>query len=51
MSLEAAGVPQSVIPTLAADAMNQQRLLVNNPVPVTEIDARQLYEKAWEGKR
>ncbi|EED36235.1 alcohol dehydrogenase II [Luminiphilus syltensis NOR5-1B] len=50
-SLEAAGVPLSAIPTLAADAMTQQRLLVNNPVPVSESDAVRLYEKAWEGLR
>jgi alcohol dehydrogenase class IV len=34
---------------LAADAMLQQRLLVNNPVEVTEVSALTLYEKAWSG--
>jgi alcohol dehydrogenase len=32
---------------LAADAMQQQRLLVNNPVPVAEADALAMYETAW----
>lgn len=50
-SLSAADVPKSMLPTLAADAMNQQRLLVNNPVPVDEHDALTLYERAWRGER
>lgn len=50
-SLEAAGVPQSALPRLAADAMNQQRLLVNNPVRVDEQAALVLYERAWRGDR
>jgi hypothetical protein len=29
--------------------MLQQRLLINNPVDVTEAAALQLYEKAWSG--
>ena len=48
-TLEAAGVPADDLPMLAADAMLQQRLLVNNPVEVTEACALQLYEKAWSG--
>jgi alcohol dehydrogenase class IV len=32
---------------LAREAMKQQRLLVNNPVPIGEEDARRLYEAAW----
>ena len=30
--------------------MKQQRLLVNNPVPISEDDARRLYEAANEPK-
>ncbi len=51
----AAGVPQrlrevgvgaSDLPLLARDAMKQERLLVNNPCPITEADALRLYEAA-----
>ena len=45
--LRDAGVTQDSLPTLAADAMLQQRLLVNNPVPVTEADALTLYRQAF----
>lgn len=32
---------------LAKDAMDQTRLLVNNPRPVTEDDARAIYQATW----
>ena len=32
---------------LAADAMKQTRLLVNNPRPLTEADALEIYGQAW----
>ncbi len=35
------------LPMLAADAMLQQRLLVNNPRPVSEADALNIYTQAW----
>ena len=41
------GIEQSDIPLLASEAMKQQRLLVNNPCPIDEGDARRLYEAAW----
>ncbi|MGH6706995.1 MAG: iron-containing alcohol dehydrogenase [Sphingomicrobium sp.] len=41
------GVPSEDIPMLAREAMKQQRLLVNNPCPIEEADARRLYEAAW----
>jgi alcohol dehydrogenase len=41
------GIPESDIPMLAKEAMKQTRLLVNNPVPIEEDDARRLYEAAW----
>ncbi|WP_416378670.1 iron-containing alcohol dehydrogenase [Burkholderia sp. B21-007] len=41
------GVTRSSLPTLAADAMKQQRLLQNNPVVVTDADALRLYEQAY----
>lgn len=40
-------VTRESLPLLAADAMQQQRLLINNPVEVTEADALRLYEEAF----
>lgn len=51
----AAGVPQRLrevgvgaehLDMLASEAMKQERLLVNNPCPIDEADARRLYEAA-----
>ena len=41
------GIAREVLPKLARDAMNQTRLLVNNPRPVDEASAMQIYEAAW----
>lgn len=41
------GIPEADIPMLAKEAMRQTRLLVNNPCPIEEEDARRLYEAAW----
>ncbi len=41
------GIPADAVPILAADAMKQTRLLVNNPREVTAADARAIYEAAW----
>jgi alcohol dehydrogenase class IV len=41
------GIPEGDIPLLAREAMRQERLLVNNPCPIKEEDARRLYEAAW----
>ena len=48
-TLSAADVPEADLPMLAADAMLQQRLLVNNPVEVDEAAALALYTAAWSG--
>mgnify|MGYP003627184131 CR=1 FL=1 len=40
-------IPRDFLPKLARDAMNQTRLLVNNPRDVTEADALSIYEAAW----
>ncbi|MBZ2188254.1 iron-containing alcohol dehydrogenase [Alcanivorax sp. JB21] len=40
-------VPEDAIARLAADAMLQQRLLVNNPRDVSEADAIAIYKAAW----
>lgn len=44
--LRAVGVDASHLDMLAAEAMKQQRLLINNPCPIAEGDARTLYEAA-----
>lgn len=41
------GIPQEAIPILAADAMKQTRLLVNNPRELNEADAAAIYRAAW----
>ena len=41
------GIAREEAPMLAREAMKQTRLLVNNPVEISEEDARRLYEAAW----
>ncbi|UUR08434.1 iron-containing alcohol dehydrogenase [Sphingomonas glaciei] len=41
------GIARDEAPMLAREAMKQTRLLVNNPIEITEEDARRLYEVAW----
>ncbi len=45
--LRDAGVSKNSLARLAADAMQQQRLLVNNPRDVSEADALAIYEAAY----
>jgi alcohol dehydrogenase len=40
-------VPEADLPTLASDAMKQERLLMNNPRPVSEADALAIYQAAF----
>jgi len=40
-------VPEADLPMLAADAMKQQRLLINNPRDVSEADALAIYTAAY----
>ena len=40
------GVGPEHLDLLASEAMKQERLLVNNPCPISEADARRLYEAA-----
>jgi alcohol dehydrogenase len=47
LRLRDVGVAQDQLPLLAAEAMKQQRLLINNPVPITQADALGLYQQAW----
>ena len=42
-TLRAVGVAESDLDRLAADAMKVERLLINNPCPVTLADARAIY--------
>ncbi|MEX0956183.1 MAG: iron-containing alcohol dehydrogenase [Rhizobiaceae bacterium] len=46
-NLRDVGIGEDFLPTLARDAMNQSRLLVNNPREVTEKDALAIYRAAW----
>lgn len=41
------GVAYDSLPVLATDAVKQTRLLVNNPINVTETDALELYRQAY----
>jgi alcohol dehydrogenase class IV len=41
------GIGEDAFDRLASEAMKQTRLLVNNPCPIEEADARRLYEAAW----
>ena len=45
--LREVGVPEDVLPTLAREAMNQTRLLPNNPREVRQADALAIYRAAW----
>lgn len=45
--LRDAGVPEHMLRLLASDAMQQQRLLVNNPREVDEADALAIYRAAY----
>ncbi len=45
--LREVGIGADALARLASDAMNQTRLLVNNPRPLTEADALAIYTAAW----
>lgn len=45
--LKDVNIPEDSLPLLARDAMKQQRLLQNNPVDITEVDALTLYQAAY----
>ena len=45
--LREVSVGEADLPKLASDAMKQTRLLVNNPRPVTEADALEIYRSAF----
>ncbi len=47
LTLSAAGVSDGDLPALAAEAMLQQRLLINNPRPLTAADALAIYRAAF----
>jgi len=47
LDLRALGIGRNHLSLLASEAMKQQRLLVNNPVPIVEDDALRLYQQAW----
>jgi alcohol dehydrogenase class IV len=41
------GIREGHLSQMAKDAMKQQRLLINNPRPMTESDALAIYRAAW----
>lgn len=41
------GIPETMLPTLADDAMKQTRLLINNPREVTHADVLSIYQSAF----
>ena len=45
--LREVGIGEGDLPMMARDAMNQTRLLVNNPRPVDEAAALSIYKAAW----
>ena len=46
-TLRECGEGRQDLPTLASDAMLQQRLLINNPVAVNEQDALEIYNSIY----
>ncbi|WP_286221601.1 iron-containing alcohol dehydrogenase [Marinobacter apostichopi] len=46
-TLREVGIGESDLPVMAADAMKQTRLLVNNPRDVSEADALAIYQAAY----
>jgi len=45
--LRAVGISEADLPTLASAAMAQQRLLMNNPLPIDEAQALDIYRAAY----
>ncbi len=41
------GIPLEALPDMAEAAMGETRLLDNNPVPVTAVDAESIYRESW----
>jgi alcohol dehydrogenase len=50
-SLAELGIEEKHIDSLASDALEQQRLLINNPKAVSLEDAKQIYRNALSGQR
>ena len=46
LRLSEVGIGPEHLDLLASEAMKQERLLINNPCPISEADARRLYEAA-----
>ena len=41
------GIPKKACKTMSIEAMKQERLLINNPIPIKQEDAQIIYEQAW----
>ncbi len=46
-TLAECGINEAALPRLARDAMLQTRLLINNPCDITEADALNIYQRAY----
>ena len=51
LSLAELGIEEKHIDSLASDALEQQRLLVNNPKAVSLEDAKEIYHNALSGQQ
>lgn len=41
------GIPKKACKKMSIEAMKQERLLINNPINMTQEDAQKIYEEAW----
>jgi len=50
-SLSELGIDISELDLMVSDAMSYTRNLENNPVTISDADVRELYKRAFEGRR
>ena len=41
------GIPKKACKEMSIEAMKQERLLINNPIGLTQKDIQKIYEQAW----
>ena len=41
------GIPKKACREMSIEAMKQERLLINNPIGLTQKDIQKIYEQAW----
>ena len=49
MGLQELGIKEEALAAMAKACLKEERLLGNNPRPVTEADALEIYRRAWQG--